>query len=289
MSRRIKIAFFLFLLFGFLAIGLVMLFHKEIAVLSPNGMIGQQQSRLLLIATVLMLIVVIPVFALTFGIAWKYRNENQAKYHPDWEHSTLAEVIWWSVPFLIVIVLALFTWKGCHDLDPFKPIASKVKPIKIQVVALRWKWLFIYPEQGIATVNYLQFPKEVPLNFEITSDAPMNSFWIPQLGGQVYAMAGMKSRLHLVAGSEGDFRGSSANISGEGFSGMKFVAKATSQEGFDEWVEGAKNSPVALTKGEYKELVKPSEYNAPATYRLADGGLFDAIIMKYMMPMAKHE
>jgi cytochrome o ubiquinol oxidase subunit 2 len=231
-----------------------------------------------------MLIVVIPVFLLTFGIAWKYREENKkAKHDPEWADSFLAEAIWWGIPCVIIAVLGFFTWRGCHELDPFRPLKSETKALPIQVVALQWKWLFIYPEQGIATVNFVQFPENTPLDFEITSDAPMNSFWIPSLGGQIYAMSGMRSKVHLIANEAGKFRGSSANISGAGFSGMTFTAQATSREEFEGWVESVKASS-PLSREIYLQLAQPSEYNQPASYVLADEGLFDWVIMKYMMP-----
>ncbi len=285
MNRKLKIAFFLLVLFGVVTIGSVFYYGDSIAVLSPKGAVGEKQRDLLLIATILMLVVVLPVFALTFGIVWKYRAEKKSTYHPDWDFNLLAESLWWGIPFVIIVVLGVYTWKGCHELDPFRPLDSKAKPMAIQVVALQWKWLFIYPEQGIATVNFVQFPEQVPVTFEITSDAPMNSFWIPDLGGQVYAMSGMRSKLHLIANEVGSFRGSSANISGSGFSGMTFVAKASSVEDFVQWVESVKGSGGSLGMGEYDQLVKPSSYVPPTYYVLGDSDLFDRIVMKYMMPM----
>ncbi len=286
MNRKAKIAFFLLLLFGVVSIGLLFLYSNKVAVLNPQGMIGEKERDLLTISTLLMLIVVIPVFVLTFAIVWKYRASNKkAKYSPEWDYDWILESIWWGIPLLIIIVLGIITWKSCHELDPFKPLDTATKPVKIQVVALRWKWLFIYPEQNIATVNYVQFPEQTPINFEITSDAPMNSFWIPQLGGQVYAMPGMKSKLHLIANAAGEYRGSSANISGKGFSGMIFTAKSCSQDEFDQWVQSVKQSPNRLTKDEYNNLVAPTEYNPMASYLLVEEGLFDQIVMKYMMPM----
>ncbi len=153
------------------------------------------------------------------------------------------------------------------------------------MVALQWKWLFIYPEQKIATVNFFHFPEQTPINFEITSDAPMNSLWIPQLGGQIYAMPGMRTKLHLIADEPGAFRGSSANLSGEGFAGMHFVATSSTQADFDEWVHSQKQKEKFLDRSSYKQLAKPSENNPEATYLLKDNDLFDQIIMKYMMPM----
>jgi cytochrome o ubiquinol oxidase subunit 2 len=257
----------------------------DIAVLNPKGWIGMRQRDLLVTATLLMLVIVVPVFVLTCYIAWKYRASNKkAEYKPDWDNNHLFETIWWGFPFAIVLVLSIITWKSCHELDPYKPLVSDVKPLKIQVVALDWKWLFIYPEQKIATVNFVQFPVAVPLNFEITSDAPMNSFWIPQLGGQVYAMSGMRSKLHLIADHRGDFRGSSANISGKGFAGMTFVAKVSSQAEFDEWVQGVKQSSNSLGLEEYNKLAMPTIDHPVESYVLKGENLFDWVVMKYMAP-----
>jgi cytochrome o ubiquinol oxidase subunit 2 len=176
------------------------------------------------------------------------------------------------------------TWNSSHNLDPYKPLASNVKPLTIQVVALQWKWLFIYPEQGIATVNFAQIPEDVPINFEITSDAPMNSFWIPQLGGQIYAMPGMSTKLHLMAEEPGDYRGSSANISGEGYWAMRFTTRASSQEKFDDWVAEVKTSKQWLDAAEYKQLAKPSEDEPQIFYSAFDDDLYDTVVMKYMSP-----
>ena len=285
MNRRLKIAFLLLILFGVVSIGAVFWYSADIAVLSPKGMIAEKQSSLLLVATLIMLFVVVPVFVLTFFICWKYRASNKkAKYSPEWDNSHLAEAIWWGIPLVIIVILGVITWTSCHELDPFRPIRSDVKPVRIQVVALQWKWLFIYPEQEIATVNYVRFPEKTPVNFEITADAPMNSFWIPDLAGQVYAMPGMRAKLHLMANEEGSYRGSSANLSGEGFSGMTFIVESSSQEDFDAWVASVSQSSPGL---EYSELLKPTTYNPQAFYVLKTDGLFDSIMMKYMMPMSE--
>ncbi len=255
------------------------------AVLDPKGIIALKQQDLMYIATLLMLIVVIPVLILTFAICIRYRAGNkEAEYAPNWHDDTLAEIIWWGFPCLIILVLSVVTWKSSHELDPFKPFNSSVKPVKIQVVALQWKWLFIYPEQKIASLNFFQFPGNTPLDFEITADAPMNSFWIPQLGGQIYAMPGMSTQLHLLALEPGDFRGSSANLSGQGFSGMHFIAKSSTQEEFDQWVKSAKESSIVLNEKEYQQLVQPSSYDKTHLYSLEENDLFNQIIMKYMMP-----
>jgi cytochrome o ubiquinol oxidase subunit II len=276
----------LLLIFGSVLVGaMAFVFTSDIAVLSPKGMIGIKQRDLLLFSTLLMLIVVIPVLFLVFGITWQYREGNEkAKYDPKKTHSVLAESIWWSVPFLIMIVLGAVTWKASHELDPFKPIEDGKKPITIQVVALRWKWLFIYPEERIATVNYIQFPVDTPINFEITSDAPMNSFWIPRLGGQIYAMSGMRSKLHLIADTIDEFPGRSANISGIGFSGMVFNAKSSSLDDFNQWVGNVRDSNQSLGINMYNDLLEPTQYDPVAFYRLEKDDLFDWIIMKYMPP-----
>lgn len=266
-------------------VAMFLLRGTSIDVLAPKGTIAEQQFDLILLTSLLSLIIVIPVFALTFFIVWKYRAGNtKAKYDPQWDHSRKLEAAWWLIPFTLIAVLAVITWVSSHKLDPYRPIESDKKPVTIQVIALPWKWLFIYPEQDIATVNYVQFPEKTPVNFELTADAPMNSFWIPQLGGQVYAMAGMTTKLHLEASGVGEYRGSSANISGEGFAGMKFTARSTSQKDFDAWVLGTKTSSLALTLSEYEKLAKPSENNPPTFYSSRDANLYDTVIMKYMMP-----
>ena len=283
MSTKAKFIILL-LIFGSVGVASIsFLFLNDIAVLNPKGMVGEKEKDLLFIGTFLMLIVVIPVFILTFAIGWKYRAEGKAKHDPDWDHSFFAECVWWGVPCLIIVVLGAFGWKGCHELDPFRKIEAK-KEMNVQVIALRWKWLFLYPEQRIASLNYLAIPQNTSIHFEITSDAPMNSFWIPQLGGQIYAMAGMRSQLYLIANEIGEYRGSSANISGKGFSSMTFQTVASSEEDFEKWVQMAKGSPKGLNAEEYNRLREPSEYNPPAFYVLEEENLFDNTIMKYMKP-----
>jgi cytochrome o ubiquinol oxidase subunit II len=286
MNKKYKLAFFILLTLGALFLGFLILHGSNFAVLNPKGLIAQKERSLFVIATLLMLLIVIPVIIITFFIVWRYRESNTtAKYRPDWDYSLLAESLWWGIPGAIVIALSVLTWTSSHELDPFKPLDSKTKPIRIQVVALQWKWLFIYPEHNIATVNFVQFPERTPLNFEITADAPMNSFWIPQLGGQIYAMPGMKTKLHLIANEVGSFDGSSANFSGQGFAGMKFIAKSCTPAEFEQWVKSVKKSPNALSSAEYTKLAAPSE-NAPvATYSSPEENLYDRIVMKYMMPI----
>ena len=256
------------------------------AVINPIGQIAIKERNLIIIATVLMLIVVIPVFFMAFYFPWKYRADNtkaHSEYAPDWDYNFTYEAIWWGFPCVIVFALSVLAWQSTHELDPYKPINTNKQPITIQVVALQWKWLFIYPEQNIATVNFVQFPEKTPVKFEITSDAPMNSFWIPMLAGQIYAMPGMRTELNVIADETGNFRGSSANLSGEGFSGMYFTAKSTSQEDFDHWVQSIKQSPKNLNQEEYKKLASPSEYHPIEYFTMNEKALFDQIVMKYMM------
>lgn len=284
--KKYKTAFYILLAVAAALISVIFLFSLDIAVLNPKGWVADKERDLIITSSLLMLIVVVPVLVLTVVIAMKYKASNdKATYTPEWDHSHVAEAVWWGVPCLIIIVLGVFAWKSSHELDPFKAIESDKKPLTIQVVALQWKWLFLYPEQGIATVNFLQIPEQMPIIFDITADAPMNSFWIPQLGGQVYAMPGMKTKLHLIADEAGSFRGSSANLSGKGFSGMQFIAKATSEEEFTQWVQAVKQSTNTLTPDEYKKLSLPSENNPSVSYILQTDDLYEKIVMKYMMPM----
>lgn len=259
---------------------------KDLVLIHSKGMIGKDERDLIFTAVALMLLVVVPVIILTLVFAYKYRDTNpNAKYDPDFTHSTKIEVVIWGVPIIIIGILAAIVWKSTHALDPYKPIEVEgAKPVNVEVVALDWKWLFIYPEQHIATVNYLQLPVGVPVNFKLTADAPMNSFIIPQLGGQIYAMAGMKTQLHLVADEEGVYDGRGYVINGEGFNGMHFKAHVTSQAEFDNWVNEVKNSPNNLTTDAYKELSKPTQYVQPQFYGTVADNLFDNIVMKYMMP-----
>ncbi len=253
-------------------------------ILSPVGLIAEAQKSLIITSFLLMLIVVIPVIILTVVISLKYREKNQDKsdYQPEWNHSTKLEIVWWAIPIAIILVLGVITWKTSHSLDPYKSLEHKEKPVKIQVIALNWKWLFIYPDYGIATVNYIQVPTDVPVNFEITSDAPMNSFWIPQVAGQIYAMTGMATKLHVIVSKEGEYNGVSANYSGEGFEGMKFILKASSKEEFNDWINKAKSSKNVLSESAYNELFKDSKNNPVKYFGSFKANLFKDVMMKYM-------
>ncbi|WP_407315193.1 ubiquinol oxidase subunit II [Pseudomonas sp. nanlin1] len=270
-------------LFGILPLfGMLFLSGCNWTLLDPKGQVGIDERNLILIAFGLMLLVVVPVIVMAFVFAWKYRASNKdATYAPEWAHSTKIEATVWGIPLLIIIALGWVTYTSTHALDPYRPLDHENKPVTIQVVALDWKWLFIYPEQGIATVNKIVFPANTPVNFRITSDAVMNSFFIPALGGQIYAMAGMQTQLHLIANENGEFDGISANYSGAGFTGMKFKATATTQADFDAWVSEVKNSPKQLDAATYDALAKPSEKNPVELYSSYAPNLFQTIIDKY--------
>jgi len=270
---------------GAIGLGVWFLGNHNVAVLNPAGTIADQQKQLMITATLLMAIVVVPVLAMTFVIAWRYRASNtKARYSPELTGNRWAEAVWWLIPLAIIVVLASIVVVTSHSLDPFKPLASDKKPLRVQVISLQWKWLFLYPDLHVASVNYLPVPTGTPLDFQLTSDAPMNSFWIPQLGGQIYTMSGMSTQLHLMATKAGDYKGSSANISGAGFAGMSFMTHATSQADFDSWVKATANSGKQMTLDSYAELAKPSENVTPTSYAFpaAYDRLYDTVIMKYM-------
>ncbi|AWY42864.1 ubiquinol oxidase subunit II [Pseudomonas putida] len=263
-------------------IGALLLSGCNMTLLNPKGQVGLDERNLIITATLLMLLVVVPVIVMTFLFAWKYRASNtSATYTPKWNHSTKIEIAVWAVPIMIIIALGYVTYKSTHALDPYRPLESDVKPVTIEVVALDWKWLFIYPEQGIATVNKIVFPAHTPINFKITSDAVMNSFFIPALGGQIYAMAGMQTKLHLIANENAEMDGISANYSGAGFTGMKFKATATTQEEFDAWVNEVKKAPKKLEQAEYAALAKQSQNNPVELYSSVTPNLFQIIVDKY--------
>ncbi len=286
MNKTRRALFFLLLFTGLVLLSFLFLQPYEvitlwdyIAILAPKGQIALEERNLLLILQAIMLLVVIPVYLFTFIFSWIYSAHNKnSKYDPDLVDNKVAEYFWWGIPTVLTAIIAILTYIKTNELDPYKPIVSDKKTKTIQVVALQWKWLFIYPEEQIATVNFLQIPVNTPVRFEITADAPMNSFWIPHLGGQIYAMPGMKTMLHLIGNEVGDYRGSSANLSGVGFSGMHFKTRVSTEEEFQNWVSTAKQSAKDL---EYKELAKPTT-NHPVEIYKYDEGLFNHILMKYM-------
>ncbi|WP_245748950.1 ubiquinol oxidase subunit II [Oceanisphaera psychrotolerans] len=261
-----------------------MLAGCEGGVLDPKGQVGADEKYLIIVATCLMLLVVVPVIVMTLFFAWKYREGRDHEiYAPKWSHSTKIELTVWLVPIIIIVILGVITWRSTHDLDPYKPLVHEKDHITVEVVSLNWKWLFIYPEQGVASVNELAFPTDVPVEFKITSDTTMNSFFIPQLGGQIYSMAGMETKLHLIANKPGTYDGFSANYSGEGFTGMQFKAIATEDEAdFDAWVNKLKQQPRTLNPASYQALAEPSENNPVAYYGQVEPGMFQHILMQFM-------
>jgi cytochrome o ubiquinol oxidase subunit 2 len=251
-------------------------------VLYPSGLIASSELSLIYTALLLLIIVVIPVFLLAFFFAWRYRASNiRALYLPEWEHGAMSELVWWAVPIEIVLVLGALTYTSTHELDPHRAIASIEAPLTIQVVALPWQWLFIYPEEGIATLNTLTIPVSRPVHFMITADAPMNSFWIPALGGQIYAMTGMSTTLNLIADHTGTFRGLSANYSGEGFNNMHFVVSALPAPDFNTWATETRTSPGDLTMAEYERIRLPSTSSVPVYYRSVAPDLYSAVLARF--------
>lgn len=289
-KRVIQVGFSCFVAFAIIGALIFVTQGRDIPILQPKGTIATQEFNLIMITVGLGLIVVIPVFILLFGIAWKYRASNtKAVYQPDFGGHRGLEALWWTIPCLIILVLAIITAISTYALDPYKKLESDVPPVKIQVVAMEWKWLFIYPDEGIATVNYVNIPEDTPVEFTITSDAPMNSFWVPALGGQVYAMSGMSTQLSLMADAPGTFNGSSANISGDGFASMRFKVNAMTPADFRAWQQKSIYSTNLLDSTTYKDLAVPSKNDAEKTYALMDTGLYNDIIMKYMMPEGEHD
>lgn len=260
----------------------------DAVVLRPFGDVAIQQRDLILWSTVLMLLVIVPVMALTAIFAWRYRQTNtEAEYDPEWHHSTSLELVIWAAPLLIIIALGALTWIGTHTLDPYRPLdridASRplpadAKTLKVQVVALDWKWLFIYPDYGIATVNELAAPVDMPIAFQITASTVMNSFFIPALAGQIYAMPGMETKLHAVINQPGDYEGFSANYSGAGFSHMRFRFHGLPAEEFEQWVAKVRADGGTLTREDYQQLERPSEREPVHYYASPAADLYDAIL-----------
>jgi cytochrome o ubiquinol oxidase subunit 2 len=270
---------------GFVLLVTVLLNGSEFRLLNPKGLIAQQELSLAMFVAGVMLLMIIPSLIVAYFIAWKYRETNvkPATYQPNVRHGKRLDVAIWAIPTFFMLLISIALVPGTHKLEPQKSIASSVEPLTIKVVSLRWKWVFIYPEQKIATVNFVQIPVDRPVKFDLTADeSPMSSFWIPNLGGMLYAMTGMVNQLNLIATEEGDYPGSSAEITGSGFAGMNFTARASSQAEFDEWVKVVKLSPETLDAREYQELLVPTEYDPPVTYSGVDEGLYDKVLMKYM-------
>jgi len=260
-------------------------------VLNPAGDVAAQQGHMVVQATLLMLIIIVPVIALVLGFAWKYRQSNPANteddYDPDWHHSTTLELVIWTVPLMIIIALGALTWIGTHKLDPYRPldrldanrpVAADVKPLEVQVVALDWKWLFFYPEQGIATVNELAAPVDRPIRFKLTASSTMNAFYVPDLAGMIYAMPGMQTELNAVINQPGVFQGIASHYSGAGFSGMTFKFHGLSDAGFAAWVQKARQEGQPLTRAAYLRLAQPSERDPVQRFSSVEDGLYGKVL-----------
>ncbi|MFZ0565479.1 MAG: COX aromatic rich motif-containing protein [Chlamydiales bacterium] len=275
--------------FSLLVLGLVFYFvlsQENALVTQPKGIIASSQLDLIKTNVFLMLLVIVPTFLILLTVALKYRASNlKAKYDPNRSHGVFSELLLWTIPSIIVVIMAMITWKATFKLDPYRPLESEVKPLSIQVVALDWKWLFIYPDYEIASLNFVQFPEKVPIHFSLAADgSPMNSFWVPQLSGQIYCMTGMVTSLHVMADGPGEYSGKAAEINGAGYADMTFVAKSTSQSDFQNWVEEAQKSSIHLTDAVYEELLHPSLKNPVTLYSHVDEGLFNRILMRYVEP-----
>jgi cytochrome o ubiquinol oxidase subunit II len=280
------------LLIGMLAvvigvIGIVIvLASKNALVVHPKGMIAHHILELIIANIILMLLIIIPTYLLLFAVVWKYCiKKNDAKYDPDHTYGSVGELIMWGLPAIIVVIMAIVTWDATHKLNPYKPIESEVKPLSIQVVAMNWKWLFIYPELGIATLNDFHIPEQTPIHLRLTADrSPMNSFWIPQLSGQIYSMTGMSTQLYLMANEPGEYVGRAVEINGEGYAGMTFSVKSTSPNDFEDWIARVKNSSLHLSEDVYEDLVKPSVNQSIIFFSEVEKDLYHKIIHKYLYP-----
>ena len=251
--------------------------HK--GVLDPHGPVGAAERLMLYDATAIMLAVVVPVIVLTLVFAWWFRSGNRhALYRPGWEFSPRIEVIIWAIPTLVILFLGGIAWVGSHQLDPPRALKSNTEPLQVQVVSLDWQWLFIYPGQHIASLNHLVVPTGVPVEFSLTSASVMNSFFIPQLGSQIYTMAGMTTHVNLQADEHGKYQGLSAQFSGEGFSDMRFDVDAVAADGFQAWVNDVRAKSGVLDAAAFAQLARPSRASGTATYASVSEGLFDAIV-----------
>lgn len=283
-SQKVPVIKLVFL--GLLGLGLfvmMLLQGTDVALFNPKGLIAGEQLHLMLFSVAVLLAIAVPTLTLFYFFAWKYRESNtKATYNPHVRNGKLFVFSLWAIPTIFMLVLASVMWPATHKLAPKQAIVADSEPLTIQVIAMRWKWLFIYPEQNIATVNFVQVPTGTPVQFELTADeTPMSSFWIPHLGGQLYAMTGHENQLNLMAETPGDYQGSSAEINGAGFAGMKFTARASGKTDFDLWVQTVKQSSNVLDTAGYEKLLKPSENNPAAFYSQADPNLYDDLLIKY--------
>jgi cytochrome o ubiquinol oxidase subunit II len=276
--------------YAVLAVGAATLGGCSEGVLDPKGPVAAAERLILFNSLGIMLAIVIPTILTTLGVAWWFRSSNtRARYLPNFDYSGRLEILVWSVPAMTVLLVGGVAWVGSHDLDPSKPIASPAKSLRVQVVSLDWKWLFIYPDQGIAAVNQLTIPVGTPVSFELTSTGVMNSFFVPQLGGQIYTMAGMMTRLHVEADHPGTYPGLSAQFSGDGFADMRFNVEALPAESFAQWVDATRNAGPVLDAPAYTDLAKPSHAVAPFTYRSVAPNLFKRLLTAGMDPRGRSQ
>jgi cytochrome o ubiquinol oxidase subunit 2 len=285
------IAIIVLALTGFALVIKTFLHGQNVALFNPKGMIAQEQLNLILLTFGILMLIAVPTLTILYFTAWKYRESNtKATHDPDAKHGKVFNAAIWLIPGVFAVALALIMWPATHKLAPQKSIAADAKPITIQVVSMRWKWLFIYPEQKIATVNFVQIPVNTPVRFEMTADdSPMSSFWIPNLSGMLYTMTGHSNRLNLIADTVGDYPGRSGEINGAGFSEMQFTTRASSVDDFDEWVNEVRAYNNVLDTAEYDRLLKPSEKNPAAFYSAAEGDLYGTVLKKYMGAGGGHD
>jgi cytochrome o ubiquinol oxidase subunit 2 len=283
-----------YIIIPFLLVGIVLgayfaLSSEYALVVQYKGLIAHREFDVFLLMLLMMCTATVPAIIFLFIVSWIYRADNhKANYDPNHKSSTFTQVLLWVIFSIIVAAMSTTNWFASHELDPHVPIKGEGDPVKIQVIALNWKWLFIYPELGIATVNFMQIPEKTPINMELTADnAPINSFWIPQLSGQIYAMGGMITPLHLLAYETGEFPGRTAEINGNGYADMTFVAKASAQADFERWVENVKKSELKLDNDTYDDLAAFST-NYPVTlYSEVEKNLFKNVVIKYHQPTKK--
>jgi len=259
-----------------------MLQGKNIALFNPKGHIAYEQHKLMLTVVGIMLAVAVPAICVFFLTAWKYRESNTKVGRAVNHRSKFFVLYLWMIPLVTLTILASIMIPATHRLAPQKSLASDVKPLKIQVISLNWKWLFIYPDQGIATVNFVQIPVDTPVEFDITADeSPMSSFWVPNLGGQIYTMTSHVNRLNLMADTVGDYPGSTPELNGAGFAGMRFTARVSDDQSCEQWAQTITYTPNILDADAYSELVKPSENNPVVFYSTYVDGLYDNVVTKY--------
>lgn len=257
-------------------------------VLSPRGPVANANRTIILNSLVVMLAIVIPTLIATFAVAWWFRESNtRARYDPKFVFSGRIEAVVWGIPLLTIVFLSGLIWTGSHRLDPYRPIASTVPHLEVQVVSLDWKWLFIYPSEGVASVNRLVLPVGRPVHFSLTSSSVMNAFFVPKLGSQIYTMNGMATQLSLRADRAGVYRGLSSQFSGDGFAGMTFPVHAVAPEAFDRWVASARRQGAALDAPAYAQLARPSREDPPATFAAVQPGLFEAILRRDIPPQSR--